>query len=155
MRKPHPNRLNLGRILPLFRRQRHTSRHKNHGQIAASRQRHHHRRQPLVARRHPHHPGSSRQRTNQPPQNNGRVIPIRQRIHHPLGPLRPPIARIGAKTGKRNGPPSLKFPRRRLHQQSHFPMSRVIPQRNRRPIIRPQPAGGRKNQKFFLPQRRR
>ena len=70
-----------------------------------SRQRHHHRRQSLVARRHAQHAAPRRQRADQSPQHGRRIVAIRQAVEHARRALRATVARIGNIRGKRARPP--------------------------------------------------
>ena len=148
VRKPRADGLNLPRILPVHRRQCHTARHNHPRQLRRTGQRHQHRRKPLVASRHPQHPAPERQRANQPPQHHRRIIPVRQRIKHPVRPLSPAVARVAHRPRKRHLPHPAQLPRRRLHQQADFPMPRMIPQRHGPPVRRPQPALRAQDQKL-------
>ncbi len=132
LRKARPNRLDLPRILAALRQQRHPARHQHRRQrpddasaiiIAGS---------PLSHVATPSTPVPRRQRPHQPPQHHRRIVPVGQRIQHPRRALRPPVARIGARPGKRHRPPRLQLARRLRHQQPHLPVSGVEPQRNRR-----------------------
>ena len=103
-------------------------------------------------RARPTRSGSDR---DQPPKNDRRIIAIRQAVEHPGRSLRAPIARIGAKPANGMDFNLSKFLRRRLHEQTDFPMPRVITQRNRLPIRRAHAALRAQNQKLFAAQLRR
>src|SRR5450756_566549 len=70
------HRLHLGRVLALFGQQRHAARNQHARQIAGAGQRHHHGRQPLVARGHAEHAAARGQGADQPPENARRVVAV-------------------------------------------------------------------------------
>ena len=153
--EPHAERLHLARILALLRHQRDAAGHEHRGQIVAGRERHHHRGQSLVARRHAEHAAPRRQRSNQPAEDRRRIVPERQAVEHRRRALRSAVARIGARRRKRNRAGRLEHTRRRFEQQSDFPVTGVIPERDRRPIGRANAAVRREHQKLFAAERRR
>lgn len=116
--------------------------------------RHHHRGKPLVARRHSYHPAPRRQRPDQAAENDARVVAVRQAVKHRRRALAPPVARVRAIAGKRNSPAGLQLPRRRLHQQSHLPVPRVIAERDRRTVLRPNAPVRAQQQDLLAPELR-
>ena len=68
-----------------------------HGRSWLRGQRHHHRRQPLVAGRDAEHAAPRRQRSDQPAEDRRRVVAVRQAVEHRRRALRPAVARIGAR----------------------------------------------------------
>ena len=130
VRQPHPNRLDPPRILPLLGRQGHPAGYDRHRQPASPGEGDHHRRHPLVTGGHADHAPPIRQRADEPAQNRGCVISVGQAVEHAGRALGAPIARVGAISGKGDGTQPLEFPRRRLHQQPHLPVTGVIAQSN-------------------------
>ena len=153
--EPHAERLHLARILALLRHQRDAAGHQHRGQIVAGRERHHHRGQSLVARRDAEHAAPRRQRSNQPAEDRRRIVAERQAVEHRRRALRSAVARIGARRRERNRAGRLEHTRRRFEQQSDFPVTGVIPERDRRPIGRANAAVRREHQKLFAAERRR
>ncbi len=147
--KPSSDRLHFAGIFPALRHQGHAPGHQHAGQRQCSGERHHHGRQSLVARRDAHHARARRKRPDQASEDNRRVIAVRQRVEHARRPLRPPVAWIGASTRERDSAPPLHFPCSLRHQQSHFPVSGVISQRDRGSVLRPHPAVRAQDQDLF------
>ncbi len=147
--KRAPERLHRAGIFRSGWRQRHAARHNHARQIAQAGHRHHHRRQTFVARRNAEHAGAQRQRTRQPAENNRGVVAIRQAVEHARRALRPAIARVGTKSGEGNRFQLAKFFRRRLHEQSDFPMARVIAERDGLSVRRAQSALRAQDEKLF------
>ena len=99
-------------------------------------QRQHHRRKALVTSRHTEHSAPCRQRTDQAAKDNCGIVAIRQTVEHAGRPLRATVARIAAKRRERHAAGLLDLAGRCLNEQSNFPMSRVITQRDRLAIGR-------------------
>ena len=153
--EPHAERLHLAGVFTLLRHQRDAAGDQHRGEIVARGERHHHRRQSLVARRDSEHAAPRRQRSNQPAEHRGRVVAERQAVEHRRRALRSAVARIGARRRKRNRAGALEHAGRRLEQQSDFPVTGVIPERDWRPIRRADAAVRREHQKFFAAERGR
>ena len=143
---PRADRLDLARVLALFRRQRNAARHQYARQVMGSRQRDHHGGQPLVARRHADHAAARRQRPDQPPEDHGRVVAVRETVHHAGRPLRAPVAGIGAVTAEGDAAQRRQLLGGRLHEQSHLPVAGVVPQGHRRSVGRADSALGAEDQ---------
>ena len=152
MREPHAKRLDFPGIFSFGRRQRDPARHQHARQIAHRRQRHHHCRQTLVARRHADDSRTRRQRTNEPAEYLRGVVAIRQAVEHAGRTLRAAIARVGTKRGEGNRPQGAQLLGRRLNQQADFPMTGVIAQRDRSAVRRAETALSAENEKLFAAQ---
>ena len=117
--------------------QRDAARYEHARQIARRGQRHHHRRQALVARRDAEHAAPRRQRSDQAPEDRRRVVPVRQAVEHRASC--PASGRRRGRCTRRQTESrrcSLKSRGRGLHQQPDFPVPRVIPERDRRSVGR-------------------
>ena len=110
----------------------------------------HHGRQTLVTRRHAKDTTSGRQGPYQSPEDHRRIITVRQAVHHAGRPLRAPVARIGAESGKRDASERGQFFRRGLHQQANLPVTRVVTQGYGRTICRTDTTLGAQNE-ILLP----
>ena len=73
-----------------------------HGRSWLAGERHHHRRQALVAGRDAEHAAARRQRADQPAEDHRRVVAVRQAVEHRRRALRAAVARIGARGGERD-----------------------------------------------------
>ena len=142
------DRLHAAGILGFDRQQRHAARHEHTRQIAGCGERHHHRRQPLVARGNPEHPATRGERPDQPTEDRRRVVAIRQAVEHRRRALRAPIARVGTRGCERNRPGAREFSGRRFHQQPDFPVTGVISKGDRRSIRCADSTVGREHQEL-------
>ncbi len=152
---PRANRLNPAGIFSILRKQCHPARNQNTRQRARSRKRHHHRRQPLVARRNSEHSRARRQRSHQAAKHNRSIVAIRQRIQHSRSSLRPAVTGIGACSRKRHGVERFQLTRSLGNQQANLPVSRVESKRDRTPIRTAKPAMRAQNQNLRPQQARR
>ena len=125
-----PQRLHRPGVFARRGRQSHSARHDHAGQIAQAGHGHQHRGQTFVARRDAEHARAQRQGTREPPENHGGVVTIRQAVKHAGGALGATVAGIRAEPRERNSFPPPKFLRRRLHEQSNFPVPGVITERD-------------------------
>ena len=75
---------------------------RTHGQVVQRGQRHHHRRQALVAGGDAEHARARRQRADQPAQHDGGVVAVGQAVHHAGRALRAAVAGVGAEAGERD-----------------------------------------------------
>src|SRR5262245_42831407 len=92
---------------------------------------------------------ASGQRANLPAENLGCIVAVWQTVHHARCPLSAPVARVSAKRCKRQAVSHLEFFRRRLHQQTNFPMTGVISKGNRSAIGFPNSPLRAQDQKLF------
>ena len=83
------------------------------GDVRRPGQRHHHRRQTLVAGGDADHADAVRQRADQPAHHDGGVVAVRQRVEHRRGPLRPAVARVGHEARRTAGTRVRSAPRPR------------------------------------------
>ena len=130
MREACAERLDLPRVFAADRRQRDAAGHEHGGQILHAGERHHHCGQSLVAGRHAEHARAHGQRTNQSAEDDGGVVAVGQTVEHALGALRAAVARIGDEAGEGHAAKPLDLPRRRLDEQSEFPVTGVIAERD-------------------------
>ena len=97
-------------------------------------ERHHHRRKTFVTGRDTDDSFPRRMRSNQPPIDRRGIVPIGQRIHHPVGTLSTPVTWVTNKSRKRYSAQRRDRLRDLFHEQAHFKMSRVIPEGDRFPV---------------------
>ena len=78
------------------------------------------------------------ERTDQPLEDDGRVVAIRQTVHHRGRALRAAIARIADRGGEGKPLEAIQLLGGGLHEQADLPVSGVIAQRDRLPVLGPQ-----------------
>ena len=117
-------------VFAVLRRQRDAAGHEHAGQIAHGGQRHHHGGQALVASGDPEHALARGQRADEPAKDHGGVVAIGQAVHHSRRPLRAAVAGIGDEGREGQALEPLELGGGGLHQQAHFPVPRVISQRD-------------------------
>jgi hypothetical protein len=155
MREARADGLDFTRVFALRWRKGDAARHDHARQIRGARERHHHRGKTLVARGDAEHAASQWKRPNQSPEHDRGVVPIRQRIEHSMRALRAPVARIADRAGKRHRALLAKFPRGRFHELPDFPVTRVIPERDRLSVGRAQSALGAEDEELRARRKRR
>ena len=155
VREPYADGLNARGIFTNGRQQRYTAWDQHAREIATACQRHHHRREPFVARGDAQDAAPSRKRTDESAENAGGVVAIREAVEHRRRALRAAITWVGAHGGKRDGARVLENAGSRLHQQADFPVSRVIAEGDRGTVGRADAAVRRQNQELLAAQRRR
>ena len=151
----HADRLHAPRIVSFDRQERDAAGHEDRRQIVDAGKRHHHRRQALVAGRDADHAAPGGQRSDQPPEDDRRIVAIGEAVEHRRRALRSAVARIGARRGKRNRAGALEFTRRRFDEQTDFPVTGVIAERDWRAVRRAHAAVRREDQELGPPHRRR
>ncbi len=154
VREARADRLDARGVLAVGGRQRDAARHEDRGQIARPGQRHHHRRQPLVAGRDAEHAAPGRQGSDQPSENHRGVVPERQAVEHCRRSLRPPVARVGARGRERRRANCLQRLCCFLDEESHFPVPGVIAEGDRRAVGGAHAAVRRQDQKLGRAERR-
>src|SRR5262249_47410542 len=135
-----------------FRKQRDTAWNQNTRQGTSPGKRHHHGRQSLVARRHTHHSVAGGQRANLAAKHLGCVVSVRQTVHHASRSLGTPVARVSTKRSERQAILNFEFFRGRLHQQSNFPVSRMVAECHRSSIGVSNPALSTQDQELLSSQ---
>ena len=155
VRESHADRLHAAGVLPFERQQRDAARDQDARQVVARGERHHHRRQSLVARRDAQHAAPRRQRSDETPENRRRVVAEGETVEHRGRSLRAPVARVGARRRERDRPRLLERLRGRLHQQADLPMAGVIAEGDGRAVRRANAAVRREDQELLARQRRR
>ena len=146
--EPGADGLHGARVLGVPRRQGHAARHQDAGQVPHRRERHHHRRQALVAGGYPEDAPARRERADQAAEHLRRVVPVGQAVHHPDRALRAAVARVGDEAGERQALEAAQLPGRRLHEEAHLPVSGVVAEGDRLTVGRADPALGREDQEL-------
>ena len=125
---------------PLRGGQRHSAGDHGPGEIAERGERHRHRRQALVARPDRDHATTRRQAAHEPAQDERGVVPVRQRVEHAGRALRPSVARIGDVRRERQDAEPVELLGRLADEHAHLPVTRVVAERDGRPVVGAQPA---------------
>ena len=146
--------LDLAGVLPLFRRQSHTTGHDDDGQITRPSQRHQDRRQALVTGPDTEHATPRRQGADQASHDDGGIVAIGQRIEHACRALCAAVTRIGAISGKRNRPEATDLVGGGLHEQADLPVTSVVTQGDRCAIRRPDAPHRAEDEELFATQMR-
>ena len=122
--KARAGRLHLAGILAVLRLQRDAAGHQDARQIARARQRHHHRRQALVAGGHADHAAARGQGADQPAEHRWRRRCGRPGSRTCRRALRAAVAGIGAVAGEGDGAERLSIPWPRRPSAGRLPSGR-------------------------------
>ena len=122
------------------------------GQIAHSRERHHHRGEALVARGDAQDTAPRGERPDESAEHLGGVVPVGEAVHHPDRALGPAVAGVGDEAGERQALEPPQLARGRLHQEAHLPVAGVVAEGDRPAVGRADAALGREDEELRAPE---
>src|SRR5262245_36472874 len=149
VRETCADRLDLSGVFTDCGRESHAAWDENSWKWTVGRECQHGGRQPLITSGHPDQAAPERQRSNEAPKYRGCVVTVGQAVHHPRRSLRSPVTRVADEGGKGQTFELIELLGGGPHQQTDFPMTGVIAQRNRVSVFSPNATLSSQNEKLL------